>query len=303
MSTSYQRVQRTLVICREAGVAFPGVFLGSNGRKTGDGAAMLTFKDDPAFRDGRGELDWCALCALVDAALGTASDVKTGPRVRPTAHIQLQMTGASTQGDIAAEARFIAFCETSRVRQSLVSTDIKSGETLIGHASAAFVLLDLPEDRARMPWPWLPEGFRPSSQDSITFDSNELKALEICEMAEAAATEAHPFIEHFWCGIPEVGEGKARLQLRVTPHIANRAGQAHGGLLLGTAVKVANAAVPEDMRLSNMSVYFLRPGVGPVLDVYSDVTLRGRSLAIARTQVIGASGKLVLDTTSQHVLT
>ena len=205
----YQRVERALVINREAKLAFPGVFMGITGRQTGDDAAMVMFKDDPLFRDGRGELDWCALAALVDAVFGAPSDMKTGPRVRPaTAHIELQMTGASTQGDIVVDARFVAFSETSRVRQSLVSADIKCGETLIGHASAASVLLDLPENQARKPWPWLPEGFRPQPRDPITFDSNELLALQACELAEAAATEAHPFIEHFWCGIPEAGKGR-----------------------------------------------------------------------------------------------
>jgi acyl-coenzyme A thioesterase PaaI-like protein len=169
--------------------------------------------------------------------------------------------------------------------------------------TAACVLLDLPEDRARVPWPWLSEGFMPSPQNSWTFDSNELKALESCELAEAAATDAHPFIEHFWCGIPEAGEGKADLQVRVTPHVGNRIGYVQGGLLLGTAVKVANAAAPKDMRLSNVSAYFVSPGVGPVLDIHSDVTHRGRSLAVVRSKVIGWSGKLVLETTSQHVLT
>lgn len=303
-SALYQRVERTLVISREAKAAFPGVFMGITGRQTGNDAAMLILKDDPTLRDGSGELDWCALCASVDTALGAPSDMQTGPRVRPaTAHIELQMTGASAQGDIVVEAHFIAFSDRSPVRQSLVGATIKSGETLIGHASAACVLQDLPEDKARMPWPWLPAGFTPAHQDSCKFDSDELRALETCALAEAAATEAHPFIEHFWCGIPEAGEGKAYLQVRVTPHVANRIGHVHGGLLLGAAVKVANAAAPDDMRLSNMSVYFVRPGVGPVLEVRSNVTQRGRSLAIVRTQIINGSGKLVLDTTSQHVLT
>ena len=212
------------------------------------------------------------------------------------------MTGASTRGDIVVEARFVAFSETSRVRQSLVSAQITSGETLIGHASSASVLLDLPEDQTRTPWPWLPEGFRPRPRDPITFDANERLALETCELAEAAATEAHPFIEHFWCGIPEASQGKAHLRVRVAPHLGNRIGHIQGGLLLGTAVKVANAAAPQDMRLSNMSAYFVSPGIGPALDVHSDVTQQGRSLAIVRTQIIGGSGKLVLETTSQHVV-
>ena len=286
-SALYQRVERALVVSREAGLAFPGVFMAVTGRRIADGV-MVMFNDDALFRDSGRELDWCALAALVDAALGGPSDIRIGPKVRPaTAHIELQMTGASTQGDIVVDARFVAFSERSRVRQSLVSATIKCGETLIGHVSAACVLLNLPEHRTRAPWPWVPEGFTPEASSPIAFDSNELEALACCERAEAAATATHPFIEHFWCGIPQADEGKAYLQVRVTPHLGNRIGHVQGGLLLGMAMKVANAAAPEDMRLSNISAYFVSPGIGPVLDVHSQVTHQGRSLATVRTRITG----------------
>jgi acyl-coenzyme A thioesterase PaaI-like protein len=139
--------------------------------------------------------------------------------------------------------------------------------------------------------------------DSISLTADELLALQACEQAEAAATAMHPFIEHFWCGIPEADHGRARLRVAVTPHVANRIGHVQGGLLLGLAVKVANAAAPGDMRLSNISNYFLSPGVGKCLDIHSRIEHQSRSLAIARTQVMSDSGKLVLEATSQHVLT
>ena len=302
-SVLYQRVQRTLGICRETKLAFPSVFMGITGSQTGNDSATLILRDDPTLRDGRDELDWCALCAAVDAVLGAPSDMKTGPRVRPaTAHIDLQMTGAATRGDIAIEGRFVGFSEASRVRQSLVSAVIKSGETLVGHTSSASVLLELPEERARAAWPWLLEEYTVDSCDSITFDERESLALEACELAEAAATDGHPFIEHFWCGIPRTDNGKACLEVRVTPHLGNRIGHVQGGILLGMALKVANGAAPEDMRLSNISAYFISPGIGPLLHVRSQIAQRGRSLATVRTQVIAGSGKLVLEATSQHVL-
>jgi acyl-coenzyme A thioesterase PaaI-like protein len=149
----------------------------------------------------------------------------------------------------------------------------------------------------------LTQGLEPDPLDSITFDANDLEALGSCERAEAAATEALPFIEHFWCGVPEAAVGKAHLSLQVTPHLANRAGHAHGGLLLGTASRVASAALPGSMRLSNISAWFVSPGLRPRLEVHSSVVQQGRNLAVVRTQILGASRKLVLDTTSQHVAT
>jgi acyl-coenzyme A thioesterase PaaI-like protein len=162
-------------------------------------------------------------------------------------------------------------------------------------------MLDLPEERARAAWPWLPENFRPPAEDSPALEADEVEALEICARAEAQATAAHPFVEHFWCGIPEASGGNAHLRVTVTPHLANRLGHVQGGLLLGMAMKVANAATRPRMRLSNISAYFVSPGVGPVLDVHSSVTHQGRRLAVMRTQITAASGKLVLEATSQHV--
>lgn len=302
MSSLYQRVQRTLAISREAKLSFPAVFMNISGRPTGDEEVMVAFKEDDTFRDGKGELDLCALAAIADAALGAPSDMKTGSRVRPaTAHIELQLTGAPRRGDTAVETRFVGFTGRSRVKQSLVSANIKCGGTPVAYLSAACVLLDLPEDRARTPWPWLPEDFRLAPQQSIELDADELAALEACERAEAAATAEHRFIEHFWCGIPEASNGEAHLRVKVTPHLGNRMGHVQGGLLLGMAMKVANAATPRGMQLSNISAYFVSPGVGPVLDVHSTISHQGRRLATVCTQISGASGKLVLEAASQHV--
>ena len=294
-------MQRTLAINRKAKLTFPLVFMGLTGRQIGDDDLTLEFEDDETFRDGKGELSWSALGMLADGAIGAVARMKAGPRVRPaTVHLELQMTGAPTHGPVITQGHFVAFSERDRIRQSFATATIKSGEALIGYASAAFMLLNLPEGEIQPPQVWLPEGFEPEPLDAITFDANENEALASCERAEAAATEALPFIEHFWCGIPEPAEGKAHLSVRVTPHLGNRAGHAHGGLLLGTVARVANAALSGNMRLSNISAWFVSPGSGPRLEVHSSVMQQGRNLALVRTQILGASGKLVLEATSQH---
>jgi acyl-coenzyme A thioesterase PaaI-like protein len=297
-----QRVERTLLACRDTKLAFPSVFLDFTGQPVAPDKVVVKHKNDPAFLDAAGALDWCAVAAVLDGALGATCAAPAGPRVRPaTAYIQLQLTGAIPGRDVAAEATFKGFADRSSVRQALAAASIHSGETLVAYGSAKCVLVELPVTTARLPWPWLPQGYVPSTSGPVEFDAGERDALARCAAAEAATSGTHAFIEHFWSGVPVAGEGGASLEIAVTPHLANRVGHFHGGLMLGTAMKVANAAAPPGMRLSNISAYFLSPGLGPVVRVTSTVLQQSRRLAVVRTQVVGATGKPVAETTSQHV--
>jgi acyl-coenzyme A thioesterase PaaI-like protein len=226
----------------------------------------------------------------------------TGPGVRPaTAHLALQVTGAPRHGQTTVVSSFLGFTSGSSARQSLVAATVKCGNVVAGHISAACVLLDLPSDRVRPRWPWLPEGFRLAPEEASALDVSERKALELCERAEAAATAQYPFIEHFWCGVPRSSGGEAHLQVPVARHLGNRIGHVQGGLLLGMAMKVADCAVSAHMRLSNISAYFVSPGTGPALTVISHVTHQGRRMATVRTRIVAANDKLVLEASSQHV--
>lgn len=301
-SPIHRRVQRALLACRATGLAFPSMFLGITGRPVGEHGIQVHHREDGTFLDARGELDWCAIGGVLDAGLGAACTRPAGPTVRPaTAYIQLQMTGAAAHGDIVAETSFQGFTHRSSARQSLAAASIRAGDTLIAYGSAKCVLVDLPGNGRRVIWPWQPEGFEAPDPTGVEFDETERDALAHCAAAEAAASPAHAFIEHFWCGVPEKTAEGSRLTIPVTPHLANRVGNAHGGLLLGTAAKVATTAAPEGMRLSNIAVYYVSPGLGPTLEAHAHVTQRSRRLAVVRTQIVGATGKVVLEATSQHV--
>src|ERR1700704_4311419 len=127
-SPLYARVQRTLVINRKAKLTFPFVFMDMTGRQIGEDDVTLAIEDDAMFRDGKGELSWSALGMLADGGVSAVTRMKAGPRVRPaTVHLELQMTGASTQGPLVTHGHFVAFSERDRVRQSLATATIKSG--------------------------------------------------------------------------------------------------------------------------------------------------------------------------------
>jgi uncharacterized protein (TIGR00369 family) len=296
------RVEHALALNRTAKLNFPGIMMGLVGRQIDAEAIELEFDDGPWSRDGRGELNWPALGVVIDIALGTVTRLESGPTMRPaTVQLQVQMTGASTQGHLVTHARFTGRSEGTALKHVLAAGTVTSGETVIAHASGAFVMLDLPEGTTQTPMPWVPEGVSAELDASIELDDYERAAVLRCRQAERAATPEHPFIEHFWCGVPTAADGKARLNVKVAPHLGNRVGQVHGGVLLGLAARVSSAAVPQTMMLSNISVWYISPGLGPNLKVRSAVVQQGRNLAVVRTQIVGEQGKLVLEATSQHV--
>ncbi|MGZ8231927.1 MAG: PaaI family thioesterase [Burkholderiales bacterium] len=296
------RVERTLALNRKARLNFPGVFLEVTGEQLGDDGVRLQLYDDPLFLDGRGELSWVAIGVLADLALGAATRVKSGTAMRPaTVHIGLQMTGAPVRGAVTSQASFFRYAERTQVKQAFSTGTLRCGDALVAHAVGAFVMLDLPEGSTQVVRPWVPETLAREPLEAVEFDEAEREAIRMCRRAEKAATAEHPFIEHFWCGLPTAGEGKAQLAMRVSAHLGNRVRHAHGGVLLGTAAYVASAAAPGGMRLSNIGAYFISPGLPPRLKVRSKLVQQGRNLAVVRTQILGAEGRLVLEATSQHV--
>jgi acyl-coenzyme A thioesterase PaaI-like protein len=296
------RAEHALLLNRKARLNFPGIFIGLGGRKLGPEDLVLEIPEDPVLYDARGELNLLALGVVVDIALGAVTRLQTEPTVRPaTVQLAMQMTGAPMTGAISTHAHYVGRCERLGLTQMLSTGVIKSGDTLIGHASGAFVMLDLPEGTTQTPWPWVPAEIAEAPAEAYELDDAERAAVKACARAEAAATVEQPFIEHFWCGIPKRGAGSAQLSVNVTPHLGNRVGHVHGGISLGMAARVACAAAPDTMRLSNLTAWFVSPGLPPRLRIRSRVVQQGRNLAVVHTQIVGATGKLVLEVTSQHV--
>jgi acyl-coenzyme A thioesterase PaaI-like protein len=307
-SELYRRVERSILICRETGLAFPSIFMNATGNPVGDDGAVLRCKDEPLFRSGNGELNWCAFCGILDTLLSTPSDIRTGPRLRPaTAHINLLMTGVPLTGALEVQTHFMGFSETARVRQALVGGTVRCGGVVAAQATSAHVLLTPPGGKDRSTWPWPPEGYVLNTPAPSPRDDQALVALQACEQAESAHTDAHPFIDHFWCGTPQWRDGTARLRFMAGPHLGNRAGQVQGGLLLGVAAHVACIAANEGevcatrTRLSNISAWFLSPATDAQINVLARITKPGRSLTLVSTQITDSSGKRVLEAVSQHV--
>ena len=299
-----ERLLHALALNRGARLNFPGVFMGLYGRQVGSDGIELEFDDGPLFRDAAGEVSWPALCVLLDVALGSVTRLKAGPTMRPaTVHLIVQMTGESTREHLVTHARMVSQCTDAAVVQAITGATVTSGGKVVAHATGTFVMFDLPPGQTQVVLPWVPGDVAAKPVRVSELDESEREILKSCRRAEAAASAEHPFIDHFWSGVPKPQDGKAHLTAKVTPHLGNRVGHVHGGILLGTAARSAAAVAPAGMRIVNISAWFVSPGQPPRMKVRSEVLQQSRNFAIVRTRIIGATGKLVLEVTSQHTAT
>jgi uncharacterized protein (TIGR00369 family) len=111
-----------------------------------------------------------------------------------------------------------------------------------------------------------------------------------------------PFLGH--CGIRRLdwGNGEARSQITMEPHLGNRTGAAHGGLLMTLLDSVmagaARSAQAEDhgVMTIDMQVAFLSPGRG-TLTGHGKVLRNGGSLVYCEGTVTDEAGALVCRAT------
>lgn len=258
LTTLQQRVERSLIINRTAKINFPGLFMGVYGRITGGDSLTLEFDGDPVFHDHRGDLNWASLGVLIDIALGSVTRVATGPGFRSTTlHLDVELTGASSGGHLVTEAQFVGRSDDSTLKQLICRGLVRSGDKLVASATGQFITTPVDPSANQVQFPWIGKDAFEAAIAPTDLDDAERAALTRCLASEKASTEQHSFIEHFWCGVPRRGEGRASLTVPVTPHLGNRVGNVHGGLLLGTAAGVASAALPHTMRLANISAWYV----------------------------------------------
>lgn len=119
---------------------------------------------------------------------------------------------------------------------------------------------------------------------------------------EVEFTTPAPFLGH--CGIRRlsVGNGEARNEVFVEPHLGNRSGAAHGGLLMtmldSVLASAGRSVLPDDhgMMTIDMQAAFLSPGRGRLTGT-GRVVRRGGSLIFCEGEIRDEKGDLVAKAT------
>jgi uncharacterized protein (TIGR00369 family) len=296
------RLLAALAKNRVAKLNFPGMLMGLAGEQQGQDCLTLHYDDGAWARNGAGEVHWPVLGVLLDVALGAVTRLRAGPTHRPaTVQLEVSFTGAPIREEPAASARFVEYSQRSAVKHAISSAVVTSAGVPVAHASGSFVLLELQADAMQQVLPWMSPELSVDALTARDLQDHERAVLRRFHRACAVANAEHPFVEHFWGGVPQRRDGRATLSVPVGPHLGNRIGQVHGGILLGLAAHAACAAVPTTMRLSNIAAWFTSPGQGTRLTVRATVLHASRNLAVVRIQIVGAGNVRVLEATSQHV--
>jgi acyl-coenzyme A thioesterase PaaI-like protein len=297
-----RRLLAALAQNRAPGFHFPGYFLGLEWPRLAADQLEEAMADGPHCRSADGSVALTAFSVLLDTALASAPRLRIKRGVRQaTVHLHAQFTGRPLSGRLRASARLESFTSGGAVREALSSASIRAGGKLVCRAMGSFVVLPPPRGVKLAPLPWQRKDHAPAAALSEEeLEPHELAALKACDSALRRADRHHAFIEHFWSALPEAGDKGARCRVDIGPQHGNRVGHVQGGLLLGLAAVTAQAAAPRHPRLSAIAAWFVSPGQGRSLDVFSQPFHEGRSFAGIRTEIRNADGTRVLEVVSHH---
>lgn len=297
------QVLRGIALNRNAGLHFPGYFLGIEWGRIANESVCMTIDDGPHCRDANGAVDIAALAILADTALATTArpGLDRGARLA-TLRMELRFTGAAMSGRISTEARLLGFNRGIALRQSLSSATLYAANEIVAHASGEFAALAPPPGVELEPLPWEHEArprVAPVSEEELEPDEHAI--LKACDAALAQASPQTAFIQQFWGGVPRRNIGGASNRVAIGPHLGNRVGYVQGGVLFGIAAASARVAAPATMMLSSASAWFISPGRGKTLRVNSRVLHTGRTIAVVRTEIRAYGGARVLEVVTHHV--
>jgi acyl-coenzyme A thioesterase PaaI-like protein len=297
------QVLRGIALNREPGFHFPGNFLEISFERVTPAETRLTLEPGPHCVDADGQADIGVLALFADLAL--ASSIRAGlkPATRlATVSMNLQFTGAKTEGTLEAVSVFEGFFSEGAARQGLSRVVISSRTRRICFGNGAFMVLKPPQGVTLHPVPQRKRGeatLPPLSVVDLTRDEREILRRAEKGLATAGAGAAS-FISRFWGYEPRPVAGGASATMKNGPHIGNRVGHAQGGIMLGMAAATARAALPRSWGLSGVSAWYVSPGEGARLRARSKIIHYGRLTAVMRTEITGQAGRRVLEVVTTH---
>lgn len=295
-------VLRAIAMARIPGFHFSAHFLGVHFDRVVPSHATVSLEAGESLLDIDGSAHPGVVAFLAD--IGLSASIRSGldPAVRlATVSMHLQFTGERAIGRLEAEGEFQSDLAGISAKQALSRVTVRSGGKIVAFGSGAFIVLDpLPgtkmhpvqQDRSNVPALMEKDLSKP-----------ELAILRAAEAAEKEATAKSPFIRHFWGYDAHATATGASCTMKNGGQVGNRVGHVQGGILVGLAAATANAAMPDNWRLSAIQSQFVSPGEGRMLKARAKVVHQGRQTGVVRTEVTGAEGRRVLDVTSTHAKT
>ncbi len=234
-----------------------------------------------AVVDGAGLLPVGALSLLVDHAVGTVIVPRLDDDLRMvTSHLHLEVVRPPTSAVVRGLGEVIHMDRTSAlVRATITEAD----GALVALATSRFALF-------------------PSAMAQGGMVGDPAAAIEGPPPHAHALTDGQPIHELLGTEVLEVGERGLRLRVVASPSLANERAGLHGGVgaligeRAGDLALRASRPEGEPMRPVELRVVFLRPvpAVGETLECRAEVVHLGRSVAVTRSILFTADGRLAV---------
>ena len=294
--------------------------------EAGKGTAAFDMPATPWLANSAGLISTGVLCALADGPLGCAVQVDLPPATPyTTAELSLTMVRpVHASGNLHASGQLIHRGRSLGVSEAFIIHQPAEGgeERLVAHATtrcAVFPQIEpVPEPPAELvpPEPNEGDGPPPYAREPVEGDVLEedvwqrMSGLEVLRAQLAGDLGAPPIHHLTGLRLEAAGEGEATFALPATKWLCPPLPRVQGGfiaMLADTAIQAAIlTTVPAGTASASLDVKvnYLRPVAPDGTDLVARGTVlhRGRSIAIATSEVVNAEGKRVAVATGSAML-
>jgi len=164
--------------------------------------------------------------------------------------------------------------------------------------SGAFIVLGGPNATPSLPMR------RAGDYRNAPLDPEELTPAERDVLARAEAAmdgdSRFPFIERFMGLSPRRTPRGAMARCANGLHIGNRVGHVQGGISLALAAATASHALGDEWMMSNVSAWYVGPGIGRQIEARSRIVHLGARTAVVQTTLTNDGTEAMLQVTSGH---
>jgi acyl-coenzyme A thioesterase PaaI-like protein len=292
-----RRVLQALRANRIPGWQFAGHHLGISFEDVSMDSSRLAMPVGEHCTGSDGDVSILAVCVLADVALTAALRKRSGASARTvTVAIRLSFAPFTGARHLTARAERSMALDGGAMPLAVNALTISDGDRVCCTGEATFAILQDRKGTSPHPMPRvnMVESLPPMPVDELT--PPEADVLKRAYMATAEQAGSHSFLERFWGITPETKDAWVESHLQRGIHIANRAGDAQGGVLLGLAAQTSLAALPAGWRLVDLSAQFVATASGQCVHARAQPIRTGRSLAFIDCGIVDESGQSVLRT-------
>lgn len=295
-SAGFERSIQAIRAVQDRGWTYPSNFLDIYFDKIGveENVSWMEVGDYCLSEDGA--IAWPAFGVFVDVGLSNAARALLGQKASmATVALHLSVKKRPGAGKLKAVGRIKNTLEQSCLGAVMTEVDIYAHDGQLvatGHA-----LMSLAPFKNALDVQALPQAAQQFLPWQACVPESSAPTYPIYQAACQAQRPqgGKTFIDRFWAAQPAAAaSGSHTFRFYKGEHLANRAGNVHGGILYGIAANAAHAMAPMGWLMSESSVQYLNAASEKCFETATEVLRHGRNTMVVNCQIISGQNKKIL---------